>query len=293
MSGVTEEDGETEGQDLRRASINGAPARHGSPESISGGVDWTFTLRTFGIAEGQWIQYRCPQICRCRFIYLSTYVTMWRATAKPTAVERKLCRLCGVPSSRPCVPSCCLFSSCLGALPAHKISPLFLSTIKTPGRSALGPANSELSTGEALLTSAAIRYGVVLTDPFGKGRLRGTFEYTIDWLPIVLMIHPSVIYGAGIAPVGFKWNFLANPRHRPYAEVDFGGVFSTHSIPPGDSTINFTTNAGGGLTLLNRGNETLSAGFNFSHLSCGFLCSRNPNLNGVSFVLEYRWLKAK
>ena len=150
-----------------------------------------------------------------------------------------------------------------------------------------------INRGGALLTSAAIRVGVVLTDPFGKGRLRGTFEYTIDWLPVVLMIHPSVIYGFGIAPVGLKWNFLANPPHRPYAEVDFGGVLSTHSIPPGDSTINFTANAGGGLTLLNRGNETLSAGFNFSHLSCGFLCSRNPNLNGVSFVLEYHWLKAK
>ena len=80
-----------------------------------------------------------------------------------------------------------------------------------------------------------------------KGRMRGTFEYTIDWLPVVLMTRPSVIYGFGIAPVGLKWNFLANPPHRPYAEVDFGGVLSTHSIPPGDSTINFTANAGGGL----------------------------------------------
>jgi hypothetical protein len=96
-----------------------------------------------------------------------------------------------------------------------------------------------------------------------------------------------VIYGFGIAPVGLKWNFLANLRHRPYAEVDFGGVLSTHSIPPGDSTINFTANAGGGLTLVNRGNETLSAGFNFSHLSCGFLCSRNPNCRARSPVCGY------
>jgi hypothetical protein len=112
-------------------------------------------------------------------------------------------------------------------------------------------------------------------------------EYTIDWLPVVLVIHLSVIYGFGIAPVGLKWNFLANLRHRPYAEVDFGGVLSTHSIPPGDSTINFTANAGGGLTLVNRGNETLSAGFNFSHLSCGFLCSRNPNCRARSPVCGY------
>jgi len=150
-----------------------------------------------------------------------------------------------------------------------------------------------INEGGALLTTAAIRYGVVLTQPVGKGRLRGTLEYTMDWLPVVVMTHPSVMYGVGVAPVGLKWNYLANPRHRPYWEADFGGLFSTHSIPPGNSTVNFTANAGGGLALLNRGNEMLTTGFYFSHLSCGFLCSRNPNLNGVSFVLEYHWLKAK
>jgi hypothetical protein len=150
-----------------------------------------------------------------------------------------------------------------------------------------------INRGGELLTTAAIRYGVVLTDPFGKGRLRGTLEYTLDWLPMILMTRPSLIYGAGVLPLGFKFNYLANPRHRPFWEGNFGGTLSTHSLPPGNSTLNLNVNAGGGLTLLNRGAETLTVSFQYSHLSCGFFCSRNPNLNGASIVLEYHWLKPK
>src|SRR6516165_11258436 len=57
-----------------------------------------------------------------------------------------------------------------------------------------------INTGTALLSTAAVRYGLVLTDPVGKGRLCGTFEYTVDLLPMVLMTKPSLIYGAGLAP---------------------------------------------------------------------------------------------
>ena len=54
--------------------------------------------------------------------------------------------------------------------------------------------------GPALLSEAAFRYGIVLTDPMGKGAFRGNLEYTVDWLPAIVLTKPKVVYGAGVAP---------------------------------------------------------------------------------------------
>ena len=148
--------------------------------------------------------------------------------------------------------------------------------------------------GPALLSTAAFRYGLVLTDPLGKGWARGSLEYTMDWLPAIVLTQPKVVYGAGVAPFGIKWNVLGKPRLHPYAELALGGVLSTSNIPPGDTlNINFTIHAGGGLTLHTRGNQSLTAGIDFSHLSNGYLGNNNPEYNGVSFVLEYHWIKPR
>lgn len=148
--------------------------------------------------------------------------------------------------------------------------------------------------GPALISTAAFRYGLVLTDPIGKGWKRGTLEYTLDWLPAIVLTQPTVVYGAGVAPFGIRWNFLGKPRLHPYAELVLGGVLSTSNIPPGDTlNINFTVNTGGGLTLFTYGNQMLTAGIDFSHLSNAFLGPHNPQLNGVAIVLEYHWLTLK
>ena len=135
--------------------------------------------------------------------------------------------------------------------------------------------------GPALLSTAAFRYGLVLTDP-------------MDWLPAIVLTQPKVVYGAGVAPFGIKWNVLGKPRLHPYAELALGGVLSTSNIPPGDTlNINFTIHAGGGLTLHTRGNQSLTAGIDFSHLSNGYLGNSNPEYNGVAFVLAYHWMKPR
>jgi hypothetical protein len=145
----------------------------------------------------------------------------------------------------------------------------------------------------ALLSTISIRYGLVLTDPIGKGWKRGTLEYTLDWLPAIILTQPKVVYGAGVAPVGIRWNFLGKPRLHPYAELVLGGVLSTSNVPPGNTlNINFTVNAGGGLTLYSRGNQMLTTGLDFSHLSNAYL-SHNPMYNGFAVVLEYHWMKTK
>jgi hypothetical protein len=131
----------------------------------------------------------------------------------------------------------------------------------------------------------------VLSDPFGKGLGRGTLEYTIDWLPAVVLTKPSTFYCAGIAPLGVRWNVLLKPRLRPYGEVVLGGVLCTANILSSDINIGFTVNGGAGLSLFTRGDQMLTAGLNYSHLSNAYLGHHNPNYNGFAFVVEYHWLK--
>ena len=143
----------------------------------------------------------------------------------------------------------------------------------------------------ALLSTAAIRYGLVLKDAFGKGWRRGSLEYTLDWLPAVVLTKPRVIYCGGVAPLGVRWNVIAKPRLRPYGEVVTGGVLCTGNIPPSDLNVGFTINASAGLALFTRDNQMLTAGLDYSHLSNAYLGRNNPNYNGIAFVLEYHWLK--
>jgi hypothetical protein len=151
-----------------------------------------------------------------------------------------------------------------------------------------------MNGGTDLLSTSAVRFGLVLTDPFGPGRLRGTLEYTLDWLPAIFLTKPKTIYGAGVAPIGFRWNFLGKPRFHPYGELVLGGVLSTSNIPPGNTlNINFTINSGLGLKVFTQGNQMLTAGLDYSHLSNGNLGANNPGLNGIAVIVEYHWLKPK
>jgi len=151
-----------------------------------------------------------------------------------------------------------------------------------------------MNGGTDLLSTSAVRFGLVLTDPFGRGRLRGTLEYTLDWLPAIFLTKPTTVYGAGVAPIGFRWNFLGKPRLYPYGELVLGGVLSRSNIPPGNTlNINFTINSGLGLKVFAHGNQMLTAGLDYSHLSNGYLGATNPGLNGIAVIVEYHWLRAK
>ena len=151
-----------------------------------------------------------------------------------------------------------------------------------------------MNGGTDLISTTAFRYGLVLTDPFGRGGLRGTLEYTLDWLPAIVLTKPKAVYGAGVAPIGFRWNFLGKPQLHPYGELVLGGVLSTSNIPPGNTlNINFTINSGLGLKVFAHGNQMLTAGLDYYHLSNGYLGATNPGLNGIAVIVEYHWLRAK
>jgi Lipid A 3-O-deacylase (PagL) len=140
----------------------------------------------------------------------------------------------------------------------------------------------------ALVSTVGVRYGKVFTVPFGTGWWRGTVEYTMDALPALVLTKPSLTYCGGIEPVGFRWNLQSRPRLRPYGESAAGTAFCTGNIPPSHFNVGFSVHAG-----FTRGNQMLTAGLYYSHLSDANLGHPNPNYNGISCVLEYHFMRSR
>ena len=143
------------------------------------------------------------------------------------------------------------------------------------------------SASDTGVWNLGLRYGWILTDPAGPGFLRGRFEYAVDAIPaFVLTQRNGTAYGIGLTPVGLKWNF-SQPRHVvPYFEIDGGLLFSNRNVPPGTSTLNFTTSGALGLHFL-RSKYNWSAEVRFMHISNAGLASPNPGINTFQVRLGF------
>ncbi|HZQ20011.1 MAG TPA: acyloxyacyl hydrolase [Terriglobales bacterium] len=126
---------------------------------------------------------------------------------------------------------------------------------------------------------AGLRYGWVLLDSHGPGILKGRFEYAIDAVPAYLIVQPAnTAYGVGLNPLNLKWNFERHGRFVPYAELSGGLLFTTHEVPPGTSSVNFTPSAAFGTHILTqRFAWTLEA--RYLHISDAGLSRLNPGIN--------------
>lgn len=143
------------------------------------------------------------------------------------------------------------------------------------------------STSDTGVWNLGLRYGWILTDAAGPGFLRGRFEYALDAIPAFLVTQRNgTAYGIGLTPVGLKWNF-SQPRHVvPYFEIDGGLLFSNRNVPPGTSTVNFTTSGALGLHFL-RSKYNWSAEVRFMHISNAGLSSPNPGINTLQVRLGF------
>ena len=133
--------------------------------------------------------------------------------------------------------------------------------------------------------NGGLRYGWVLTDPHGPGFLKGRFEYAVDAVPVFLVFQPvNTAYGFGVNPLGLKWNFVSRGRIAPYFELGGGTLFTTHNVPTGTSSINFTTGAALGFHPLG---DRMSWGLDlrYMHLSNAGLENFNPGINTLQVRL--------
>ena len=133
--------------------------------------------------------------------------------------------------------------------------------------------------GNTGIWDAGLRYGWVLLDSHGPGFLKGRFEYAVDAVPLYLIFQPrNTAYGIGVNPLNLKWNFERRGQVVPYAELSGGLVFTTHQVPTGTSSVNFTPSAAIGAHFLReRFAWTLEA--RYLHISDAGLSRLNPGLN--------------
>jgi hypothetical protein len=130
-----------------------------------------------------------------------------------------------------------------------------------------------------------LRYGWVLTDPHGPGFLKGRFEYVVDAVPAFLVFQPAnTAYGVGLNPLGLKWDFVSHGRIAPYSELGGGTLFTTHNVPAGTSSVNFTSGAALGFHHLGD-KMTWSLDVRYMHISNAGLTSPNPGINTVQVRL--------
>jgi len=129
--------------------------------------------------------------------------------------------------------------------------------------------------------SLGLRYGWVLTDLHGPSFLKGNFEYAVDAVPLLLVFQPAnTAYGIGLNPFALKWNFAPRGSWVPYFELGGGTLFTTHDVPTGVASINFTSGAALGFDHL--GNKiTCSLEARYVHISNAGLTRLNPGLNTV------------
>lgn len=126
-----------------------------------------------------------------------------------------------------------------------------------------------------------------LTGDLGPGRLRGRFAWGIEATPLFAQFSPSNIYGVGVAPVVWRWNFRPQPRWSGFAELSMGGLWTSDPIPAETSRINFSAHWGGGIRIRQRGRNALLLAYRFQHFSNGNQFNSNPGVN--SHVVLAGW----
>ena len=129
--------------------------------------------------------------------------------------------------------------------------------------------------------NAGGRYGWILTRPHGPGFLNGRFEYAVDAVPVFLIFQPgNTAYGAGVNPLNLKWLFATRGDVAPYFELTGGTLFTSHEVPPGTSTVNFTSGATVGVHFLGE-ERNWSLEVRYMHISNAGLTNPNPGVNTV------------
>ena len=134
-----------------------------------------------------------------------------------------------------------------------------------------------------------IGWGRELTREWGPGSLRGRFTWAVEAMPIFAQFSPSAIYGVGVAPVVWRWNFVPRPRWSAFAELAMGGMWSTEAIPEETSRGNFTAHWGGGVRLRPRGAHAWLLAYRFQHFSNGNQMGSNPGVNAHVVLLGWSY----
>lgn len=152
---------------------------------------------------------------------------------------------------------------------------------------AVGGAKSvnlfESAAGRAYAVQT-IAYSRELTGDLKIAGIRGRFAWGVEATPVFAQFSPANIYGLGIAPVVWRWNFPPQPTWSAFAELSMGGLWTSDAIPENTSRVNFTAHWGGGIRRRWRGSHALLLAYRFQHFSNGNQLGSNPGVNSHVFL---------
>jgi opacity protein-like surface antigen len=112
----------------------------------------------------------------------------------------------------------------------------------------------------------------------------GCFAWGLEAMPVFAQYEPANIYGIGVAPVVWRWNFRPRQKWSAFAELSMGGLWTTEPIPDETSRLNFSAHWGGGIRLWPRGANAVLLGYRFQHFSNGNQFGSNPGVNSHVFI---------
>jgi Lipid A 3-O-deacylase (PagL) len=96
------------------------------------------------------------------------------------------------------------------------------------------------------------------------------------------------VYGGGLSPVGFRWNFLPRRSLQPLLVAHGGFMGSTQQIPiPGAGTFNFTFDMGTGFEWYRTQSRSLRFEWRYHHISNAGTASANPGIDSGLFQVSY------
>jgi hypothetical protein len=143
------------------------------------------------------------------------------------------------------------------------------------------------STGGRAYAVQTLAWARELTDDLAPGVLRGRFAWGIEATPVFVQFDPVAIYGIGVAPLVWRWNFAPRRRWSAFAELSMGGLWTSDRIPENTSRLNFSAHWGGGVRLPRGGGNAVVLAYRFQHFSNGNQFNSNPGVN--SHVVIAGW----
>lgn len=134
-----------------------------------------------------------------------------------------------------------------------------------------------------------------------------TIKYTAGLVPVAFVNQPAElfqpstgpayvlpskrIYGGGVDPIGFQWNFRRQRAWQPFLNTQGGFLYFTDQVPvPESSQFNFTFSFGAGVQVF-RGTRSLTLGYKFHHISNAQTGHYNPGIDSNLFYVGWSFLK--
>ena len=137
------------------------------------------------------------------------------------------------------------------------------------------------NTEDRKLFLFALRYGRILAAWDSV-----SLEYTLDIFPAAVMFEPervrgrSSVYGAGLSPLGFKFNFGQQSWIKPFVAASIGFLYFEDDVPaPRSSRFNFTPELGLGVQLFFTPKTAVTLGYKLHHMSNANTGGSNPGVD--------------